>query len=414
MKKFLFIVMSVMIFSLSAQVYAANVNVQLNGTNIDFTDANGEKVEAQIINSRTMVPMRKIFELLNANVEWEASTRTVSATKGDISIKLQIDNEIAEITRNGKTEKTTLDSKPVIVNNRTLVPLRFISESLGKQVGWDSANSTAIIIDYDYFINRLKEKSPLLYELITSSPNTMNVSVLKTYTDLNTSASNTSKVIANVSKISPNTRNIQLNFSGTSELFKEIVSEGWGNVDLSVTYHEKDVDYSTTNNVLSKTLTNSPETYEELNLSGSANDSFGDMMRKVMGVSDSSVNIGTFSNLKSDYDKLLNLFTFTNGADTSSIRSGAISYSNSKLNYIDYTDFDNIIFDNEFIKTYNVVNKLIFNYDVKLDEMLYDYSNISFSLSLSKQDGAIVASGRAELKNDYNERVVYSVELNQK
>ncbi|MBQ9280007.1 MAG: copper amine oxidase N-terminal domain-containing protein [Clostridia bacterium] len=403
-----------MIFSLSAQVYAANVNVQLNGTNIDFTDANGEKVEAQIINSRTMVPMRKIFELLNANVEWEASTRTVSATKGDISIKLQIDNEIAEITRNGKTEKTTLDSKPVIVNNRTLVPLRFISESLGKQVGWDSANSTAIIIDYDYFLNRLKEKSPLLYELITSSPNTMNVSVLKTYTDLNTSASNTSKVIANVSKISPNTRNIQLNFSGTSELFKEIVSEGWGNVDLSVTYHEKDVDYSTTNNVLSKTLTNSPETYEELNLSGSANDSFGDMMRKVMGVSDSSLNIGTFSNLKSDYDKLLNLFTFTNGADTSSIRSGAISYSNSKLNYIDYTDFDNIIFDNEFIKTYNVVNKLIFNYDVKLDEMLYDYSNISFSLSLSKQDGAIVASGRAELKNDYNERVVYSVELNQK
>ena len=414
MKKFLFIVMSVMIFSLSAQVYAANVNVQLNGTNIDFTDANGEKVEAQIINSRTMVPMSKIFELLNANVEWEASTRTVSATKGDISIKLQIDNEIAEITRNGKTEKTTLDSKPVIVNNRTLVPLRFISESLGKQVGWDSANSTAIIIDYDYFLNRLKEKSPLLYELITSSPNTMNVSVLKTYTDLNTSASNTSKVIANVSKISPNTRNIQLNFSGTSELFKEIVSEGWGNVDLSVTYHEKDVDYSTTNNVLSKTLTNSPETYEELNLSGSANDSFGDMMRKVMGVSDSSLNIGTFSNLKSDYDKLLNLFTFTNGADTSSIRSGAISYSNSKLNYIDYTDFDNIIFDNEFIKTYNVVNKLIFNYDVKLDEMLYDYSNISFSLSLSKQDGAIVASGRAELKNDYNERVVYSVELNQK
>ena len=414
MKKFLFIVMSVMIFSLSAQVYAANVNVQLNGTNIDFTDANGEKVEAQIINSRTMVPMSKIFELLNANVEWEASTRTVSATKGDISIKLQIDNEIAEITRNGKTEKTTLDSKPVIVNNRTLVPLRFISESLGKQVGWDSANSTAIIIDYDYFLNRLKEKSPLLYELITSSPNTMNVSVLKTYTDLNTSASNTSKVIANVSKISPNARNIQLNFSGTSELFKEIVSEGWGNVDLSVTYHEKDVDYSTTNNVLSKTLTNSPETYEELNLSGSANDSFGDMMRKVMGVSDSSLNIGTFSNLKSDYDKLLNLFTFTNGADTSSIRSGAISYSNSKLNYIDYTDFDNIIFDNEFIKTYNVVNKLIFNYDVKLDEMLYDYSNISFSLSLSKQDGAIVASGRAELKNDYNERVVYSVELNQK
>ena len=412
MKKFLFIVMSVMIFSLSAQVYAANV--QLNGTNIDFTDANGEKVEAQIMNSRTMVPMRKIFELLNASVEWEAETKTVRATKGDIVIKLQIDNEVAEVTKNGSMEKIKLDAKPVIVNGRTLVPLRFISESLGKQVGWDSANSTAIIIDYDYFLNRMKDKSPLLYELITSSPETMNVSILRTYTDLSSSASNTSKVVANVTKTSENVRNMNLNFSGTSELFREIASEGWSNVDLNVIYHENDVSYSTTNSVLSKMLTKGSESYSELNLSGNYHESFGDMMRRTMGVSDSSLNIATFSNLKSDYDKLLNLFTFSNGADTSSMRANAINYTNAKFTYLDFTDFDNMIFDNEFIKLYSVVNKLIFNYDVKLEEMLYDYSNISMSLSLSKQDGALVASGRVELRNDYDERVIYTVELNQK
>ena len=43
---------------------AADVKVQINGQIIDFTDSNGNKVEAQTINSRTMVPLRKIFEIL--------------------------------------------------------------------------------------------------------------------------------------------------------------------------------------------------------------------------------------------------------------------------------------------------------------------------------------------------------------
>ena len=138
--------------------FASNVYVQLNGELIDFTDANGNRVDAQIVNSRTMVPLRKIFELLGANVEWDNNTRTAFAVKGNTSIKLQIDNPVAEVVENGVNRRIQLDSKPILINDRTMVPLRFISESLGKQVAWDKVEQTAIIIDYDYFANQIKQK----------------------------------------------------------------------------------------------------------------------------------------------------------------------------------------------------------------------------------------------------------------
>ena len=116
MKKIL-LMLVVCVLCISSTVLAGNVNVQLNGKNVDFTDNEGNRVEAQIINSRTMVPMRKIFELLGASIEWNRGNQTVLATKDDISIKLQIGNEIAEVIRAGKTEKVKLDSMPVIVNN---------------------------------------------------------------------------------------------------------------------------------------------------------------------------------------------------------------------------------------------------------------------------------------------------------
>ena len=146
MKKFIFTLIALL--SLSTSVFAG-VTVELNGETLNFADANGYTVNPQIINNRTMVPLRKIFETLGADIEWFGDTETVIATKGDTKVKLQINNSIAELTKKGVTKKITLDSKPVIVNDRTLVPLRFISESLEKQVAWDQETQTAMIIDYD-------------------------------------------------------------------------------------------------------------------------------------------------------------------------------------------------------------------------------------------------------------------------
>ena len=140
-----------------------------------------------------MVPMRKIFEVLGANVEWDGANKIVKGTKGDTVIELQIDNNIATKTVKGKENKILLDTPPTLVNDRTMVPLRFIAESLDKQVGWDGSNKTAIIIDYNYFAEALKTKFPDLYSFLQSSSanGSYEEKFTHNYYDLNNSANNT-------------------------------------------------------------------------------------------------------------------------------------------------------------------------------------------------------------------------------
>ena len=98
-------------------------------------------VPAQIIDSRTMVPLRAIFEALGASVEWDDATKTVTSVKGDTTVKLTIGK--AAITVNGADK--ALDVPAQIVDSRTLVPVRAIAESFGCEVGWDDATKTVTI-----------------------------------------------------------------------------------------------------------------------------------------------------------------------------------------------------------------------------------------------------------------------------
>ena len=161
MKKIIFVL--TFILSIATCVFASDVSVQINGEIVNFKDDKGNIVNAQIINDRTMVPMRKIFEILGAEIEWDGENRRVTGAKGNTIIELQIDNPVATKTVNGNLEQIKLDSAPTIINDRTMVPLRFIAESLDKQVGWDASNRTAIIIDYSYFTNLLKNNATALH-----------------------------------------------------------------------------------------------------------------------------------------------------------------------------------------------------------------------------------------------------------
>ena len=98
-------------------------------------------VPAQTINDRTMGPLRAIFEALGATVDWEEATQTVTSTKGDLTIKLTIGSN--KLYRGD--EEVTLDVPAQVVNDRTLVPVRAISESFGCQVDWDEATQTVTI-----------------------------------------------------------------------------------------------------------------------------------------------------------------------------------------------------------------------------------------------------------------------------
>ncbi len=151
----------------------SNITVQFNGEEIDFTDEAGNIVEPQIINDRTMVPMRKIFEEFGAKVEWNASDRSIRASKNGLEIWLQIDNTTAKVTKDGKTEQIKLDTAPTIVDNRTLVPVRFIAESLDLKVGWESWSRTVIIMDLSFVEKEIKEKASNLYAYLTDDYETL-------------------------------------------------------------------------------------------------------------------------------------------------------------------------------------------------------------------------------------------------
>jgi len=96
-----------------------------------------------IINDRTLVPVREVFEHLGANVDWKESTREVNITYNDSIVVLKIDFNNATV--NGKQESMSV--APKIINDKTMIPLRFVSESLGLDVGWDSKTRVATITE---------------------------------------------------------------------------------------------------------------------------------------------------------------------------------------------------------------------------------------------------------------------------
>lgn len=94
-----------------------------------------------IQHGRTLVPLRSIFEALGATIEWDPQTQTVLGKKDGKTICIQINHPIAKV--NGKS--TTLDVPTTIIGNRTMVPVRFIAESMGAKVEWLQENQTVYV-----------------------------------------------------------------------------------------------------------------------------------------------------------------------------------------------------------------------------------------------------------------------------
>ena len=143
------------------------ISVLLNGQYIDFTDENGFAVNPEIINGRTMVTMRKIFETFDMDVEWIGETRTAIARSAGKEITLQIDNEKAILNDGEISGEVTLDAAPLIIEGRTLVPVRFIAESLDLVVDWDSEKRTVIILDVSSIVERIKKEAPIFYNYLS-------------------------------------------------------------------------------------------------------------------------------------------------------------------------------------------------------------------------------------------------------
>ena len=126
----------IVILLLSAPVFADNsIKVTIDGSPIEFD------VQPVMVNERVLVPMRKIFETLGAEVHWIGETRSIQASKGNIKIEMQIEN--FSITVNGNT--ITLDTPPMLIDSKTLVPVRAVAEGLRAKVDWNQDSTTVII-----------------------------------------------------------------------------------------------------------------------------------------------------------------------------------------------------------------------------------------------------------------------------
>ncbi|WP_018132125.1 stalk domain-containing protein [Effusibacillus pohliae] len=114
------------------QAAGPDVVVLLNGKPLSFD------VPPQIIQDRTFVPFRALLEALGANVWWDGATRTAYANKDGVTVRIPIGSKL--VYRNGQAIQ--MDVEAQLVQNRTLIPLRFVSEALGAQVDWKPASAT--------------------------------------------------------------------------------------------------------------------------------------------------------------------------------------------------------------------------------------------------------------------------------
>ena len=94
-----------------------------------------------IRNDRTLVPIRAIIEAAGGNVEWDGDTKTATITYNTDEIRLVIDSTTAYLNNAAQT----LDVAPAIINDRTMLPIRFIAESFKFTVGWEQETQTITV-----------------------------------------------------------------------------------------------------------------------------------------------------------------------------------------------------------------------------------------------------------------------------
>ncbi len=127
---------------------AKEVSVYLFGEKLSFD------VPPQIINGRTLVPMRVIFESLGYTVDWDKDTRTATAVREDMTIRITENSYTMYVNGVAKT----LDVPPCIVEGRTMVPARAISESSGYKVDWDNDTRAVLITMTDSLDEKILTK----------------------------------------------------------------------------------------------------------------------------------------------------------------------------------------------------------------------------------------------------------------
>lgn len=119
------------------KVGKTGVKLYVNGDEPNFD------VAPFIRDGYTLVPFRAIAEALKAQVSWNEEEQSVTVTRGDVTVKLYLGETTAYV--NG--EAVQLQMPAEVVNGRTVVPVRFVSESLNSTVKWEGETESVVIYE---------------------------------------------------------------------------------------------------------------------------------------------------------------------------------------------------------------------------------------------------------------------------
>lgn len=160
------------------------VTVRVNGEDITFEDP---EALPKIMNNRTMLAARAFYEKIGAKVDWNGKARTVTVSKDKDKIVLTIGSNKALV--NGK--EVALDSAATIVNDKTYIPVRFVSEAFGYKVKYDPNEGMPIVDIFNITEKELADKLQELekeenYKMIASMKSTgqKDEEIVKTLKDL--------------------------------------------------------------------------------------------------------------------------------------------------------------------------------------------------------------------------------------
>ena len=131
------ILMAIFAFGLaSTAVYANNITVTIDGQQVSFGDQ-----QPVIVDGRTLVPVRGVFELMGFEVDWNDEARQAILESEDYIVIITIGS--ATFTTNGVSH--TFDVPAQTIGGRTMVPIRLVLESVGYYLDWDGGTSTVLI-----------------------------------------------------------------------------------------------------------------------------------------------------------------------------------------------------------------------------------------------------------------------------
>ena len=384
---------------------AEEVFVASNGNN-----HTGLKMPPIVLNNFTLVPAREVFEAMGATVEWKKDLEQVYVKYNDKLVVIPIGSTKAYV--NGQA--TTMQTAAKIINNKTMIPLRFVATSLGMQVSWDTKTRVADIdtgnISSGDVVEATEETTTTVAPVITTT--TEQTTTTETTTEETTTVASTTETTTEQTTAAEVNNISAITFSKGNS-YKDIITiEGDYNPDVSKAF-------SSDNKTLTLSINNAKLVADKGNIDEGAYISSGYYYQNNGNVVTVSLNLKD-SNMAVDIRQLGNnkttvTVTYASSNSTDSNNSSS-SNSNSSLSGNCGYDAENARFyfkNNGSINIKNIIesdNYNDLNYKLTLNgDYTSIFSNTTYPVNSSYINNIVVNSTATSTVITFSEKKIMTV-----